>query len=67
MTKWDYPELIKNGTIAGPVTPKMREMCKAHVRSANRFNGSPEDDGMEYWPDFLPMVREELKGKDDND
>lgn len=42
-------ELLKNGTVVGPVTQEMIDRCKAK---------GPKD--YEYWPDFLSQVREEM-------
>lgn len=61
MAKYDYPELIKKGTVVGPVTPDMRERCKEKVRRVNRMMKRPEDTHMEWWPDFIPTVRQEMK------
>jgi hypothetical protein len=58
--KYNYPELLRKGTVVGPVTTEMRELCKEHIRSANRIMKRPEDEDMQYWPDFLPVVRKEL-------
>jgi hypothetical protein len=63
VAKWDYSSLLRKGTVAGPVTPEMREMCKAKIRESNKILGHPEEEGMRYWPDFLPVVRKELKDK----
>jgi len=61
MEDYDYPELLEKGTVIGPVTTEMRDRCKDKVRKANRYFGYPEEKGMEYWPDFLSIVRRELK------
>ncbi len=66
MPKWDYPELLKKGTVIGPVTAEMRELCKAKIRHANKILNRPEDEGMRYWPDFLPVVRKELESKNND-
>lgn len=61
MGKYDYPELIKKGTVVGPVTKDMRTRCQQKVREVNRMQGLPDHNMMECWPDMIPFVREEIK------
>lgn len=66
MGKFDYPELIKNGTIIGPVTVEMRARCKQMIREHNKSYNRPLNDGIEYWPDMLEWVRKEIKKMGEN-
>lgn len=60
MSEFDYPELLEHGTASGPVTAEMRALCQERVRRLNRRLNLPEDYGMEWWPDCLPVIRKEL-------
>ena len=63
MTKYDYPELLKKGTTSGPVTKEMRSRCIQKVKNTNKRLGLPINDCLEFWPDYLPIVRKEMDDK----
>ncbi len=61
MSAYDFPGLLKSGTAGGAVTPEMRQVCQDKIRAANRMMGQPEENGIKFWPDFLPIVRKEME------
>lgn len=59
MDIWDQMEidLLRDGTVIGPVTPEMVKRCKAHY-------SDPKEARM-WWPDMLSIVRQEIKEEQD--
>lgn len=53
-------DLLRDGTVFGPVTPELVAEAKRLCRQACKMAGEPETMADEFWPDFLSPARAHL-------